>query len=680
MPAGFGGGLVSGSFLDGDLPSALAGALGEATRRAGLRRLAAVRGRILRGLGPASGPRAVLDIGVVPLLEALGFDVVAVEPRPPGFVGLAGPADAPLAVIAAIPWGMPAERAWRDLVRAGRVAGARWGLVGNGASVSLVDASRPWTRGMLTCDLDTALADERAARLVWGLLRREALEPRHDGPPILERAIGLSERSTSRLCDALGDGVLDALGAVIAALGPGRGRAPAGVFDESLTLVYRVLFLLFAEARGLVPAWHPVYRDGYTVAAMRRRLEAGRDATGFGEAFGAMSRLAHAGCRAGDLTVTAFNGRLFSPRRAPAADRRPLPDEAVRDVVRALATAPAPAGARRRAVAYADLGVEQLGAVYERVLEYEPGAAGLARTSTARKTSGSFYTPRAITRFLVRRTLAPLVAGLGAEGILALRVVDPAMGSGAFLVAACDFLARACEDARLASGEWAAGKVTDADRAALRREVASRCLYGVDCNPMAVQLARLSIWLTTLAADRPLTFLDHHLSAGDSLVGAGLADLARLPGTVRRRRGGDGPLPLFDAGDAGATFAALLPDRVRLAVAAETADGARDQERRHERMHAPGSPLALWKRAADIWVAAWAEPAWQRGLAGELIAHALGRPATLGPRAAAPLLARAEATAGRLHPLHWELEFPEVFFDADGRRRPDGGFDAVLGN
>ena len=107
------------------------------------------------------------------------------------------------------------------------------------------------------------------------------------------------------------------------------------------------------------------------------------------------------------------------------------------------------------------------------------------------------------------------------------------MGSGAFLVAACGFLADACEQAMIRDGQWSAAEVSAADRASLRRQVAERCLYGVDLNPTAVQLARVSLWLTTLAANRPLTFLDHHLAAGNSLIGARLSDLSRPP--VSRR-------------------------------------------------------------------------------------------------------------------------------------------------
>lgn len=310
----------------------------------------------------------------------------------------------------------------------------------------------------------------------------------------------------------------------------------------------------------------------------------------------------------------------------------------------------------------------------------------LERTTAERKATGTFYTPRSLTDFIVRRTLAPLVRGRSCEEILALRVVDPSMGSGAFLVAACRYLAQACERALTRAETGHARDGTDEERANLRRRVAERCLYGVDINPMAVQVARLSLWLTTLAADRPLTFLDHHLAVGDSLVGARLRDLSRQPpfaARASRRIDARASGSLF-ASDAASDFAtAILPERFRLALEpADTVEAVRDKERRLEALEAPDTPLARWKGAADLWCAAWfwhgrpITPA----LFGDLTARVLDRPAALSGREAATWLTRASQIAQQRRFFHWELAFPEVFFDEHGQTRPDAGFDAVLGN
>src|SRR5439155_9698217 len=155
------------------------------------------------------------------------------------------------------------------------------------------------------------------------------------------------------------------------------------------------------------------------------------------------------------------------------------------------------------------------------------GAIQLRRGGDRRKSSGSFYTPQSITDYLVRRTLHPVAGTASSSDILRLRIVDPAMGSAAFLVSACRYLARAYEQALIRDGDCLPDDIDDRDRAEFRRHIAQQCLYGVDLNPTAVQLGRLSLWLATLAADKPLTFLDHHLVVGDSLLGASLIDIAR---------------------------------------------------------------------------------------------------------------------------------------------------------
>ncbi len=265
-----------------------------------------------------------------------------------------------------------------------------------------------------------------------------------DSQPCSTPPSALSRHHGVQVCRALGAGVLDALEVLLEALTRGQRLPPAALWEQSLTVLYRVLFLLFAEARGLVPLWHPVYRDRYSLEAIVSVLLEGRSYKGLWRAIQAISRLAHAGCTAGELRVTAFNGRLFAPAQAAAFDSTRLSDPVMSRTVLALSSTPTDRHGSRARILYRDLDVEQLGAVYERVLEYEPTAAGptpLTRTRDVRKSSGSFYTPRAVTTFLVRRTLEPLVRGRTADEILSLRVLDPAMGSGAFLVAACRYLA-----------------------------------------------------------------------------------------------------------------------------------------------------------------------------------------------------------------------------------------------
>jgi hypothetical protein len=344
-------------------------------------------------------------------------------------------------------------------------------------------------------------------------------------------------------------------------------------------------------------------------------------------------------------------------------------------------------GSRSR-IAYRDLDVEQLGAVYERVLDYRPAVSesgiGLVRGGDARKSTGTFYTPRAVTGYLVRQTLAPLLTGRTADEILNLRVLDPAMGSGAFLVAACRYLAAAVEDALIREGRWQPHDVTPADRALLRRTIASRCLFGVDLNPMAVQLARLSLWLATLAADRPLSFLDHHLVAGNSLIGATPDDVRRQPSRGGRRTRRQADLPLLEDHALSGTLAQSA--RIRLKLALEPDDSAgivRAKEHALAALQNRNAALGRWSRVLDLWCAGWfwdagAPP--DRGTFAELAGRIVGRGCALPDRVARPLLDQADAIASRNQFLHWPLAFPEVFVDADGRPLARPGFDAVIGN
>lgn len=673
--AGFGGGLISHAYLEEQVDSAI-----DASHQAPFARRAAQWWRgVIRTLGPASSPRAILDVAVTPLLDLLHHDPPATTATPVGLCGRLGPANTVLFVV---PWSVAPASAWRKAIQRGVASAAAWAIITNGRSLRIVDCTRTWTHDGIEFDFERLLLAPRGAAALWTLANAAAMAG--TASPTLRSRVIDSDAHASRVCQSLSDGVLTALPLLACSLDPGRPahQHRGDALNQSLTVVYRILFLLFAESRALLPIWNEIYRDAYSIAALTDQATRG-SARGLWRALQAISRLAHAGCKAGDLEVTAFNGRLFSPRHAPLTEQRRVPDNVVRDVLLSLATAVTKHGRRR--ISYHDLGVEQLGSVYERVLEYEPdpepSRITLSRTSIARKSSGSFYTPRALTEFLVRRTLLPLVEGKSADQILNLRIVDPAMGSGAFLVAACRFLSECCEQALLRDGEWLDADVTAARRASLRRNVAERCLYGVDLNPTAVQLARLSMWLTTLAADRPLTFLDHHLTSGNSLIGARLADLSR-PILTRRQAGSPAPLPLLEQMLADDVASAVLPARLRLALRpSDSLEVVKDKERVLAQLARSDGPTARWTAAADAWCAArlWPDRAPpSSGVISEWIAAAIGAATTLpGVHAS---LSRAREVAASHSAFHWELAFPEVFLDAAGRPSAAGGFDAVIGN
>jgi len=674
---GLKGRLVSQYFAEHLLAAEFWAELGEESRDTAQRRFKFWWELQKQSVGPASSERAIRESVAVPLAELLGFD------RSPHhsvliFTGL---------------WNSDLDTLWRDAVHSSIGADADWCLCTNGHQLRLIDARRTYSRAYLEFDLAQVFEDSRVFAVFWGLLRAEGFRDLTGKGPLVRRIIQQSARHGAAVGRSLRAGVIQAVSHLMTGLAqsnPHKGRHAQipQIFDEALTIVYRVLFLMFAESRGLVPNWHPVYRDHYTIEALRDQAEA-QAGEGLWEALQAIGRLAHAGCHAGTLTVAAFNGRLFSPTHAPLAERVAVNDVTTREALIALSTSRETGKARTR-IDYRDLGVEQLGAVYEAILDYVPrtgtedgqAVLRLERGGVARKSSGSFYTPQSLTDCLVRRTLYPLVRDASSDQILALRVLDPAMGSGAFLVTACRFLARAYEQALVREGLCPAQDVTDVERAMFRRMIAQRCLFGVDLNPTAVQLARLSLWLATLAADRPLTFLDHHLVAGDSLIGASIADITRQPpGRVRTTSKKTAPLTLFADDQLETSFGALVRERSWLS---ETPDDqlqvVRDKERRLQDLIEKNR----WRAAADLWCACWMWPDRTTAPAPSMfqsLADAVVHDRRQLPDALLHgLLATAKNEAEKRRFVHWTLEFPEVFFDTTGQPLARPGFDAVIGN
>jgi hypothetical protein len=639
--------------------------------------------RVRHALGPTASARTVLDVVALPLVTHLGYDAMLLSRAGIALHAVLRVAGQEVAVLLVTAWGEDPSGLWRDAVKRGIGHGVRWCLCVNGPALRLFDARRAYSRRFAEFDLALALDDELTASIFWTLLAAHGMA-RPDGAPALDRAVELCERHRTAVRNSLKAGVHEALVTLGGAfLARGRERAKGRALDESLTVIYRVLFLLFAEARGLVPQWHPIYKNSYTVESLRLIVEGGPAPRGLWQALQAIARLAHRGCRAGTLRVPPFNGRLFSPADAPLADSVLLDDAAVSRALLALTTRQTKD--RRERIAYADLGVEQLGGVYEHVLDYvADGSASTGlqlRHSGFRKATGTFYTPRSLTEYLVRRTLAPLVDEARPDAVLALRVLDPAMGSGAFLVAACRYLAQAYERALVREDGLRPSDISDTDRTSFRRLVAQRCLFGVDINPMAVQLSRLSLWLATLAADRPLTFLDHHFRCGDSLVGASPVDIHRQPTGGRGRRARPGTLPLFAMENLESELHAVVTPRLGLARDSDdTLEQVKQKERTLASLSGPHAPLARWRDAADLWCAGWFMRSGSGRVLNELLRQALGAPATLPAHVSQPLREAARAEAASRKCFHWTLEFPEVFFDESGQPLSTPGFDAILGN
>ena len=641
---------------------------------------------VARTCGPATGVRTLFDVAAMPLFGRLGFRTRRPQFRPGSATAtLLTPQGRPIALIVR-PWSARPSALWRDATAAARDAGAEWCCILAPPTLSIIPASGHAQRRSLDLTLPAAI-EPRSLATFLSIANAGAFDAN-----ALNQLLAAATSEQARVRSDLQHGVMTALSAFTGLLG-GVSHAAAG--DEALTLVYRILFLLFAESRDLVPRHHPVYRDAYTLSSLCEEALRSSSAHGLWDGLAAICRLSRQGGRVDTLEVFPFNGHLFASHAAPSLESRRAVgrrtrDSDARDVVVgqaliALGTRREPAG--RVAISYADLGVEELGAIYERVLEVD-ATPRRGRHSALRKDTGTFYTPQALADFVVHRTLAPLVEGRTADRLLDLRIVDPAMGSGAFLVAALRYLTAAYERALIRDGRCDSSDIADADRDSFRRLIAQQCLFGVDANPVAVQVARLSLWLATLAHTKPLSFLDHRLRVGNSLIGASPSDIQRSPGVGTR------DLPLFDAGSPRleAMLRGVVPSLIE--ISSHPDDSVADVRRKEATwtsLQSDAHPMTRWRDAVSLWCAQWFWPADQRRASPAEIragAHALVHGHGDLSEAHADGLARiARDTSRQQRFFHWPLEFPDVFYDSSGspRRGPEGGaddagFDAVIGN
>lgn len=553
--------------------------------------------------------------------------------------------------------------------------------------------------------------------------------------------------------------------------------------DASLTCMYRLLFILYAEALDARLEEHALYRDSYSLAGLIEELMLARPEDIPSNRFGYWERLL-ALFEIYDKGLPAIapyehippRGGDFFSAETPAGQtikESRLDDHTVSELVLDLTTTVPRAGVGRERVSFRELDIEQLGSVYEGLLEFEPRIARdttiearvqgrlyalvpdeLVRLCTekklnvkgelsiiadtpaealhpdaaeedeadleeeeleptgdeeeeggvkkgamalllrrfepgdfhfvpgsARKGSGSFYTPRALVDDLVRHALGPMVKGRKATEIESLRVLDPATGSAHFLVGACRFLGTRLFEAYSRENGGGppphfTGSHDDWSRegeAWCKRRVTERCLYGVDLNTTAVNLARVSLWIESLAGDRPLTYFEHHVRCGNSVLGTWLEDLHRPP------------LPKMGKGTDESLWSSHVNDLVRQASERRELideqpggeirpESLEEMRYKDDRRREADELLASAKLLFDMRMAAafGLEAIW--GEFTELQGHAESYDDLLGYASSRPWWGEFVRVRDRERFFHWELEYPEVFFS----ERP--GFDAVLGN
>ena len=550
---------------------------------------------------------------------------------------------------------------------------------------------------------------------------------------------------------------------LVEALADATGRPLPEVRQAALVFLYRLLFLLYAEDRGLLPVNDPRY-DDYGLRRRVRddvapRMDQGDSFSGVASSYYdhlmTLGRLIDQG----DTTIglPPYNGGLFATDAAPLLQDARLPDALVAPIVYDLSHAETAEG--RRFVNYRDMSVQQLGSIYERLLEREPVRDGQGQivvrpNSYARKDSGSFFTPQELVDLIVDRTLKPLAeerlrafedraralksdhrpisvrsADLAkldpAEAVLDLKVLDPAMGSGHFLVTALDFLsdyiAELVEyvpavpewlDGRYASplvervaairedilrrareSQWVMDEALLTDQAIIRRMVLKRCIYGVDKNPLTVELAKVSLWLHSFTVGAPLSFLDHHLRCGDSLVGLRMTDIA----PELHRLGGMFTHSALVGAEAAATGMQLIEEMSDADIAEVHESASLFQEVEDATADLRGMVDVL---SGLRWLTAGMKTKERAGFEFPLVSALSQEPEQAFNRLAKGLEAGDTGPAGEDAPdlsasielwrrsravssgegfLHWEAAFPGVWHGWEDQQ-PSGGFDAVIGN
>ena len=603
--------------------------------------------------------------------------------------------------------------------------GALWGLTSDGNRLRIGRDNASLTRpAWIEADLARIFTEERYADFaaLW-LLVHETRFGREGQPPtdcVLETWRNAGREEGTRAREDLRRGVEAAL----IALGQGflahsenqslRASLQSGAlttkdyFNELLRLVYRLIFLLTVEERGLL---HPdgtdaavkqLYGDGYSLRRLRERSVKRSAHDRFSDLWGA-TKIVFRGLAAGEprLGLPALAG-LFAPTQTPKLDAARIENRALLLAVFRLAWLKDDGALAR--VNWRDMGPEELGSVYESLLELVPQitndgrqfafATGGETKGNARKTTGSYYTPDSLVQVLLDTALEPVVAETIAknpddpvEALLGLSIVDPACGSGHFLLAAARRLA--AHVSRLqANGTPSATEY----RHALRQVVGS-CIYGVDLNPMAVELCKVSLWMEAVEPGLPLTFLNSHIQRGNALLGAtsklmakGIPDKAwepiqgddkRIANALKKRNTkeaggqrtftfGSRPLTEVEQEVVARAFAGLeaASDATPQALAqkeSQWSDILASVEYQHQ------------KFLADTWCAAFVWPKVVGELEHAAPTNNLWRQLRDGEVQPSVIMSKTvNDLAEQYGFFHWHLQFPQVF--------ATGGFALVLSN
>lgn len=609
-----------------------------------------------------------------------------------------------------------------------------WTFISNGTQLRILRDNVSFTRAAyVEFDLEAMMDGEVYSDfvLLWLLCHQSRVEADKPEQCWLEKWHQAAKQRGTRALDTLRTGVEKA----IEALGQGflahkgnrdlRTKLADGTlttqdyYQQLLRLVYRFIFMFVAEDRDLLlgpkadAEARRRYTDHYALGRLRN-LAGKRRGTRHSDLWQGV-RLVLGLLYKGEprLALPALGSWLFSHESTADLNDCELRNDHLLAAVRSLAFTQE--GKVLRPVDYKNLGSEELGSVYESLLELHPDINAEAATfklsavtGSERKTTGSYYTPSSLINCLLDSALDPVVndrlkgksRSEAEQALLSLKICDPACGSGHFLIAAANRVAK-----RLAAIRTGDTEPSPADQRAAFRDVVGHCVYGVDINPMAVELCKVALWLESIDPGRPLSFLDHRILCGNSLIGAtprllkeGIPDDALKPieGDDKalckeyKRRNKDeregqayfvfeGALPWLKLGNIPQTFATL--DRM-------SDDSLEDLEAK-ERRYVEAVRSADYENArlmADAWCAAFV---WKKTKEfGDAITESVFRRTEANPQDITPWMKQEiQRLRDQYQFFHWHLAFPDVFRvlgeeeSAENERANwTGGFNLILGN
>jgi hypothetical protein len=612
-----------------------------------------------------------------------------------------------------------------------RAEDAQWGIVSNGLQLRVLRDNATLTRqAYIEFDLESMFEGEIYSDfvLLWLVCHQSRFETTEkQAECILEQWSKSAQKRGTRALDDLRRGVEEA----IVSLGQGFLQHPQNdelrtqlrvgdlsaqdYYRQLLRLVYRLIFLFTAEDRDLLLLPDaPVearqrFLNYYSTTRLRTLAEKQRGSRHHDryEALRLVMTLLGSDKGCPELAIPALGGFLFDTKSTNDLNKAKLDNQALLTAVRSLAFITE--GNTRRAVDYRNLGPEELGSVYEALLELHPllntDAGTFELTSAAgneRKTTGSYYTPSSLIKVLLDSALDPVIEDrVGANGnspseqekaLLNLKVCDPACGSGHFLIAAAHRIAGKLAEVRSGGDEPPPNET----RRALR-DVIRHCIYGVDINPMAVELCKVNLWLESIEPGKPLSFLDAHIKCGNSLVGVGLKmnlddlevpDEAFNPVTgdhkataallkKRNKQEREGQESLFiKVIDTKEDLNKWLAERTRI-IETMPEENATDVQAKADAYQKVNESIEYRKQrqVADLWTASffWKVDELASNIL-EIVAPTHGQLRRLrkGHQVQPGLLEQVEKLSRSEAFFHWPLEFAEI--------STKGGFNCVLGN